>query len=960
MTGPPDFRQRALRLSLYYLLLSALWLVFTDHFLAAFITDAVRLGWYGTFKDCAYFLVTAILLFGFLRHEHEERRCAEAALEQSKDESQALVQTVKDVIFNVSPDTVIRSLNPAFETLTGWKCSEWIGQPFAGLVHPDDLPLAMEKFAAALRGETVTGIELRIATKRKGPMLFELTATPQISQGVVRRVSGVGRDITERKQAEQKLRQLLCAIEQSPALVVITDTNANIEYVNPKFMAVTGYTAEEVRGKNPRILKSGNRSPEEYRQMWETLKSQGEWRGEFCNRKKNGECFWVSATISAIKDEAGRITRFIGLQEDITDKKQSDEVLERLLDQQLVGIYVVNEQRRFAFVNRKFAAMAGYTVEEVLSRPSVLDLVIEEDQSVVEERISKRLQGVPVRHDLEFRVRRKDGATMHVEAHGTSIEYDGKPAVLGVMLDITERKRAEEALRMSQEFANNIIESSLDMVITTDLQRRITRFNCAAEANFGYQQAEVLGQSVAMLYVDPKQGEVVGQALAEVGYYRGEVLNRRKNGTSFTSVLAASCLRDGSRTVVGYMGISLDVTEKRLMENQRLRAQRLESIGTLASGIAHDLNNILAPIMMSTEVLRPHVSNEAAKKILTTIESAAQRGAGIVRQVLTFARGLEGERHQVQTRYLLKELAKMARETFPKDIVIRTQTPSDLWPVAGDSTQLHQVLLNLCVNARDAMPRGGTLTLAGENQRLDDQYASMNPEAKAGAYVVLSVADTGTGIPPEIRDRIFDPFFTTKETGRGTGLGLSTAVGIVKSHGGFLQVESETGRGSVFKIFLPATPNVKDARPELPHADSPRGQGELILVVDDEADIREATRVTLEAQGYRTLTAADGVEGLTLYARCQSEIQVVLTDVMMPVMNGAAMVRALRRMNPRVKVIASSGLTSKAKMADIKAVSADVFLNKPYGVEELLVALGALLKRDNERARPAEGEPQIS
>ena len=376
-----------------------------------------------------------------------------------------------------------------------------------------------------------------------------------------------------------------------------------------------------------------------------------------------------------------------------------------------------------------------------------------------------------------------------------------------------------------------------------------------------------------------------------------------------------------------------------------MRAQRMESIGTLAGGIAHDLNNILAPIMMSIDILKLTARDPQAKTILETIEVSAKRGADIVRQVLSFARGLEGERTEVQPKHLLQDLENIIKNTFPKDIRLQFSIPNDTWTILGDPTQMHQILLNLCVNARDAMPNGGNLTVHVENSVLDDQYVAMNIQAKAGRYVKITVTDSGTGMPPDVVDKIFEPFFTTKELNKGTGLGLSTVMAIVKSHEGIINVYSEPGKGTAFNIYLPAMEISSEARKEQSaEASLPRGKGETILLVDDEASILIINSQTLQAFGYRVLTATDGAEAVAIYAQHRHEIAVVLTDMMMPVMDGPATIRALTKIDPTVKIIAASGLNANAEVAKATGAGVKHFLTKPYTAGTLLKAMRAILE----------------
>jgi PAS domain S-box-containing protein len=402
----------------------------------------------------------------------------------------------------------------------------------------------------------------------------------------------------------------------------------------------------------------------------------------------------------------------------------------------------------------------------------------------------------------------------------------------------------------------------------------------------------------------------------------------------------------------GRLGITFNnITEKKRLEIQFLRAQRMESVGILASGIAHDLNNVLSPILLSVQLLRELVSDDTAKSILTTLETTAQRGAGIVKQVLGFARGIEGERRLIQPKHLVREMADLARQTFPKSITVTLDCPNEMPTLLGDPTQLHQVLLNLCVNARDAMPHGGCLSMAIETVEIDESYMQMHPFAKTGSHVMITIADTGCGIPSSVRERIFEPFFTTKPEGEGTGLGLVTALSLVKKHGGFMGVESQENRGACFKIYLPAQANAGPIRTGAESQAAPKGDGEWVLVVEDEPSIRQVTRCTLERNGYRVLAAGDGTEALALFAQKRADISVVVTDMIMPFMDGAATIRAIRRLSSHIPIIAVSGALEKDQ--DNKAINANAqaFLSKPYTALQLLLLLRQVL--DESKFKPS-------
>jgi two-component system, cell cycle sensor histidine kinase and response regulator CckA len=364
----------------------------------------------------------------------------------------------------------------------------------------------------------------------------------------------------------------------------------------------------------------------------------------------------------------------------------------------------------------------------------------------------------------------------------------------------------------------------------------------------------------------------------------------------------------------------------------------------LAGGVAHDINNVLTPILMSVELLKMDLPAAQRKSLLNDLEATAHRGAEMVKQILSFARGVEGQRIQLQLRHIVSEIDKMLRRTLPKTIEMTSAIPRDLWAIQGDPTQLHQMVMNLCVNARDAMPQGGTLAISAVNLLLKESDCAGSPDAKPGPYVRLTVLDTGTGIPAEIQDKIFDPFFTTKEYGKGTGLGLSTVLGIVKGHGGFITVSSQVGKGTQFQVFLPALESAPAQAPEEQSSKPAAGHGELILVIDDEAMIRNVTKQNLEANGYRVMTAQDGSEGVSLYAQHKEDIQLVLTDIMMPKIDGMALAKAVRAINPQARIIAGSGLATNADTADKSGAGFQAFLVKPYTAANLVKTVSDVLR----------------
>jgi len=516
-----------------------------------------------------------------------------------------------------------------------------------------------------------------------------------------------------------------------------------------------------------------------------------------------------------------------------------------------------------------------------------------------------------------------------------------------LQLELEERQRAEEELRLSEQKLQEqaaLLDIATDAIFVQALNNHILFWNKGAEHLYGWTAESALKKNTNnLLYKDVlPQLKDVHKTVAQIGEWQGELHQVTKSGQEIIVNSRWTLMRDQHKKPKAILVVNTDITQKKQLEAQFLRAQRLESIGTLASGIAHDLNNILTPILGSAQLLQLQLpnANQQHQRYLKTVETNAKRGAALVKQVLSFARGVEGKRTIVQVKHLLLEIKQIVQQTFPKSIEVYTDIPQDLWLVSADATQLHQVLMNLVVNARDAMPNGGTLSLSAENIFTDETYARMNLDAKVGPFTSITVSDTGTGIPPETVERIFEPFFTTKELGKGTGLGLSTVIGILKSHGGYVTVSSEIG-STQFKVFLPAV----EAR-EIPPIEAQEvlaGQEELILVVDDEAPIREITKAVLEAYSYKVITASDGIEAISLYTQYKDEISLVLTDIMMPSMNGQTAIRILQKINPQVKIVAVSGLASNYDVALAESVGVKAFLSKPFTATELLNTINGVL-----------------
>ena len=716
--------------------------------------------------------------------------------------------------------------------------------------------------------------------------------------------------------------------------------------VNHKMCAITGYSADEML----KMRVSDVTHPEDRQKDWEAFQQvvRGEapdYHMEKRYVRKDGSVCWVNVNMTVTRNAGGHPIGTMTTIEDITGRKRKEENLRRLatvVRDSNDAITIQDFDGGITAWNRGAEQMYGYSEKEALlmniERLTAYGKVAEQKKFI------RRLIAGEAITSFETQRVTKDGRVLDVWMTVTKL-MDGAGNPIGLASterDITERKREEENLRRMA----TVVRDSNDAITIQDFEGRITAWNRGAELMYGYSEEEALLMNIERLTASGKvaeQEEFIHRLIAGEAITSFETQRVTKDGRVLDVWMTVTKLMDATGNPNGLASTERDITERQRLERLALRAQRLDAIGTLAGGVAHDLNNALAPILMGAEIIKTKYPGEV--QLLDMVEASAKRAAGMAKQLLTFAKGAEGERVLIHPGHLIKELENLMKGTFPKNIQVMARYDSKLPPVLGDPTQLHQVLLNLCVNARDAMPHGGTLTLEAESQEVDAAYASSMPGAKPGNYLTLCVRDTGTGIPPEIIDRIFDPFFTTKGPDKGTGLGLSTVLGIVKGAGGFLQVYSKPGQGSIFTAYLPADLPDRDAKITIKSAVEFRGQGETILFVDDEPRIRDIARTVLRHLNLMPLTATDGADGLIQAALHRAELGAIITDLHMPYMDGLGFVSALRRMLPDIPVMVISGRMEDAMDAEFKTLGVTSRLDKPFTEVQLGRALETILKK---------------
>lgn len=745
--------------------------------------------------------------------------------------------------------------------------------------------------------------------------------------------SGVTRDLADLKRA--------LALS---TVVAVTDRKGDITYVNDEFCRLSKYSRDELIGQNHRVLNSGLHPAEFFRDLWRNISRGQTWRGNIRNKAKDGSFYWVSTTIVPFLDDNGKPYQYISIRHDITEQKKIAQDLsdhQELIEQTYDAIYTWKLDDGLIQWNKNAERLYGYTREEARGR-QVYELLQTKYPGSFEEYLENlRKSGY---WEGEIAQTTKDGRELIVESRQAIKNSDDEhPIVLETSRNITAAKEANERIRQQA----SLLEKTRDAIMVCDLNHRLIYWNPGAERAYGWSAGEVLGNDICDTICNGDQTviEAAMHALETADEWHEETTTITKSGERITVISRWNLVRNEVELPDYYLVVNTDVTDLKKAERQLFRTQRLESIGTLAGGIAHDLNNALSPIMMAVEMLQNDLDlPEGSQAWLSIIRENTQRGADLIKQVLMFARGAdEGTRIDLQTPILIKEFVKIIEKTFPQNVKIECRLATQLDHISADPTQIHQVLMNLAVNAKDALAeKGGSLQIEATNLQVERSQIKGAVESEPGPYILISVRDTGSGMSRETLARIWDPFFTTKEIGKGTGLGLSTALSIVEGHGGFIVAESKEGVGTEISVYLPAL-RVHARESGAPSAKSPQGHGETILFVDDEPHVLLLAKATLEKHGYKVITASSGQRAIEAI-KTNNTIDLLLTDMAMPEMDGPATISAIREIDPEIRVIASSGLVQDYR-SHLGSINADSFLEKPFTIEALLSVISKTLAK---------------
>ena len=824
--------------------------------------------------------------------------------------------------------------------------AEVIGRTFHHTVESNDFAFVLEQFERARDGEPV---QYEATGTRPDSTIFlaRVTNYPVHIDGEIVAVVGIAVDVSHqqeeltRQRASEDLLRLAGRMARFGGWSV--DAESRRVMLTDGALRMFGFADADEYDSLPQWSPHAAEDRARFTQLLQRCLTDGDAFDIESNMiARDGSRLRVHTIGEAERDESGSIVRARGAVWDITDyaiERERAQYLDERLSASLSaisdGLMFLDTDWKVSFVNPTAELLLGRSHTEFMGN----DLW--------------QLYPNTVGTDFEQAFReaeRSRNRVIHrewVERTQLWVDVTIYPIDTGLVVhlrdttdDVAAREREIEHERQLQQQAA-LLDISRDAIVVRGLDDRVQYWNRAAAELYGWPAAEAVGQLITdLIYHDPIEMRTYTAEVLRESYWAGELEQRTRSGTTIIADCRWQLLNDEGGQPRAILCVNTDITAYRKEQEARARGQRMESLGTLAGGIAHDLNNVLTPVLMSIQLLALDESDEQRLELLSTVETSVKRGATMIKQVLAFARGLEGRREPIDMDALIDDLVAYAVDAVPSSITVDVSRPESLPDSTGDVTQLMQVLVNLVVNARDAMPGGGRLRITAEVERLDEAVNSVSHDAQAGDYVVIAVEDNGTGMPPDVVTRVFEPFFTTKETGQGTGLGLSTALAIVRSHGGFMQVYSEPEHGTRFRVGMPLAAKSSRPRPE-PNNERPlpRGNGELVLVVDDEAAIRQVACRTLEMHGYRAASAANGREAIDFIESGSDSVDLVLTDLMMPVMDGAATTAYLEDHHPEIPIIAASGLAANGDPGRSIGLGVSRFLPKPYTTSLLLTTL---------------------
>ena len=860
------------------------------------------------------------------------------------------VESSGEIIFTTDTGGTFTFVNPEFTRTYGHTAEEVIGKVTPRILKSGVLDQSSyESFWQALLQRKVFKGELINKTKSGDLIVVDGSASPIIGDGdTIIGFLALQRDITERKRVEEALRkseasyrELFNSVDYA---IYIQDREGKFLDVNQGAVEMYGYPREYFIGRTPADLGAPGMNDLERTLEAIRLTFAGEpQRFEWWGKRKNGEVFPKEVRLNRSVYLGQEVV--VALAQDITERRASVQRLTeseekfRTLSEQSPNMIYINKAGKVVYANERCVELMGYSKEEFYSSEfNYLNLIAPEHLSIVRKNFARHMAGEEI-EPYEYVLVAKNRNRV-VGIHTTRIiNYEGGSAILGIVTDVTQSRQAESELRKLHQ----AVEQSPSAIVITDTDGRIEYVNRKFSEITGYSAEEVIGRNPSILksgHTPAEEYAKLWQSVLSGKEWRGEFRNKKKSGELFWELASISPIRDASGTITHLLAVKENITERKALEQQLWQAQKMESIGTLASGVAHDFNNILGIIIGYASLLDQKLDDPVRRSTsLEAIVKAAERGAGLVRQILTFARKSDFTLEKVSVNSIIDELSKMLHETFPRTISLSLHLDPALPPLAVDRIQLHQALLNLCVNARDAMADHGDLTLSTRMVDGND-IARRFANAAGKSFVEVAVTDTGTGMDEITKGRIFEPFFTTKEVGKGTGLGLSVVFGVVQEHQGLVDVESEVGRGSTFRIWLPvATGSVlSDLSTFEPTEESPGGN-ETILVVEDEELMLNLIASVLEQKGYKVVIARDGEEAVRVHAANIGKIDLVLSDIGLPTLDGWEACRRMKQADPGLKVVVASGYLEPELKSEILKSGTVGLIRKPYSPNEILRSL---------------------